>query len=231
MRRRLSCLFFLTVLLLSGCGQAEKIEMPKKPDIPEMDELVGNLEPEKTEEEVFPDGEAKAYVTRGTYFLQNFDITGDGEKDAVEVVCYGESDSDEGYAKGWDILINDTLAYDLYSAEYMQPEISFYMLDEKCMYLAIKEYAPGNSDLKGFGLYQYKNEKIKPVCDFYEALEGTTYEEDFYADITLAKAETVTLHCRSQFGTIGYPEWYMTYTYDGEWTRDGEVPIVSAGIE
>lgn len=231
MRRKSICLYLLVIFLLSGCGQAETIEMPKVPEIPEMEELVEQLEPEELKEElVLPDGDAWAYVTRGTYSLENFDITGNGEIDSVQVVCYGESDTDDGYAKGWDIIINEVLAYDLYSAEYMQPEISFYILNEKCVYIAIKEFAPGNSDLKGFQLYQYKNEKIKPVCDFYEALSGTTYEEDFYADIILAQAGTITLYCRSQFGTIGYPEWYMTYTYEGEWKLDSDVPIISAGM-
>ncbi len=230
MRYKMICVFLLGVLLLSGCGQAENIELPKVPDIPDMEELVEQLEPEDTQEEiVLPEGEAQAYVTRGTYFLNNLDITGDGNSDSVEVVCYGESDTDIGYAKGWDIVINDTLAYDLYSTEFMQPEISFYMLNEQCIYIAIKEYAPGNSDLLGFQLYQYKNEKMKQVCDFYEPLAGTTYEDDFYADIILAQAGTITLHCQGQFGTIGYPQWHMTYTYDGEWVLDSEVPVISAG--
>lgn len=231
MGKRIICLFLLGMFCISGCGQTENVEMPKVPDIPEMEELVEQLEPEEFKEEpVLPDGDAWAYVTRGTYFLQEFDITGDGEKDSVEVVCYGESDTDEGYAKGWDIIINGVLAYDLYSAKYIQPEISFYILNEKCVYIAIKEYAPGNSDLNGFQLYQYKNENIKPVCDFYEEISGTTYEEDFYADIVSAQAGTITLYCRSQFETIGYPEWYMTYIYDGEWRLDSDVPIISEGM-
>lgn len=229
MKRKIICLFLLSTILLSACGQVEKIEIPKAPDIPEMDELVDRLEPEETEEElIYSDEQAQAFITRGTYMLQNLDITGDGEKDLIEVVCYGESDLDAGYAKGWDIIVNHTLAYDLYSPEYMQPEISFYMIEEQCAYIAIKEYAPQNSDLLGFQLFQYKNEKIRPVCDFYEPLEGTEYEQDFYADIILAKAKEITLHCYSQSGNHSYPQWYMTYTYDGEWGLDSEVPIISA---
>jgi len=231
MGKRSICLFFLGVFLLSGCEQAKKMELPKIPDIPEMEELVEQLDSEDVPgEEMIPEGEARVYVTRGVYLLNEFDITGDGELDSLEVICYAESDKDMGYAKGWDIIINDALAYDLYSMEYIQPEISFYILNEKIVYIAIKEYAPGNSDLKGFQLYQYKNENIKPVCDFYEELSGTTYEEDFYADIVSAQAGTITLYCRSQFETIGYPEWYMTYIYDGEWRLDSDVPIISEGM-
>ena len=90
MKRKIICLFFLVAILLSACGRTEKIEMPKAPDIPDMEELVDRLEPEGTEEEIiYSDGQAKAFVTRGTYMLQNLDITGDGEKDLIEVVCYG----------------------------------------------------------------------------------------------------------------------------------------------
>ena len=220
MKRTFFCWLILS-LFLSGCGRKEPIVIPKPTDMPDMEELVEVLEPENVEEEKqFSDAIAVPCITRGTFVREDLDITGDGSGDKVEVICYGNSEDDAGYAKGWDIIINNELVYDLYSSEYIQPEIAFYMLDEKCVYMAIKEYAPGNSDLKAFKLYEYKNDKIKPICDFYEHVAGGPYEADYYVDIIQARAKEIILHCRGQFGNPNYPEWHMIYNYDEEWEAE-----------
>lgn len=154
--------------------------------------------------------------------IDSYDITGDGMADTILIDCDKPSEDSDypEFGTGWKIYVNDQVVY-RNNADYVSLLVNYYRFEDNRCYLEISTLLLANDDIADSALYQYKNNKLKKVCDFYRPfVKNMPYYGHFHANITKMTSELMTVSFKNMFLATAITDWTMTYRYEsGKWVK------------
>ena len=87
--------------------------------------------------------------------ILEYDITGDGEEDAILIHCEERDEySDWGdFGYRWSVSINGRNAYEIQNVGSVMLEARLYQVNDKRSYISIKQHEQNNNDISNYALY------------------------------------------------------------------------------
>lgn len=148
--------------------------------------------------------------------ITEYDVTGDGEKDEIQIVCTElvEEYVDAKYGTQWDILLNGQTALTIESEMMATLEVNLYQVSVERNYLFIKQNLDSNDDIIGAALYRFTEDSIAEEFDFYNMLLENINEFHSQIDISFMTEQYLTMSCSNQFNATARMSWEMNYEYE-----------------
>lgn len=148
--------------------------------------------------------------------ITEFDVTGDGKNDEIQIVCEEvvEEYEDVKYGTKWNLLLNGQTALTLEPEMMATLEANLYQVSDERNYLFIKQNIDSNDDIIGAALYRIVENNIVEEFDFYNMLLESINEFHSQISISFMTAEYLTMSCSNQFNATARMDWEMNYEYE-----------------
>lgn len=160
--------------------------------------------------------------------IVNYDFTGDGKKDVIEIECDEVEDDSYGitYGTEWSIELNGKEVLEVESDWMVELEVWLYRVSNRRSYLLVKQNLDTNDDISGVVLYRVTEDDIKVEHDFYDYITDNINVFHNQIDISYMSANEMALYCSNQFNATAGMVWEMKYEYDKEEDKWVEVDPV-----
>ena len=152
--------------------------------------------------------------------ILEYDITGDGEEDAILIHCEERDEySDWGdFGYRWSVSINGRNAYEIQNVGSVMLEARLYQINDKRSYLSIKQHEQNNNDISNYALYRASENQLEEVCNFYDDILDSSHNFHYGAQLLAMKKDSFKLRCSNQFNATASMVWDMEYEYkDDKW--------------
>lgn len=167
--------------------------------------------------------EVKAIPIKLQTNVKLYDVTGDGKKDVIRVHSQKPVKSD-GYTEGpWVITINGKTAYRSNPKNYTEYlTVRLYRFDSRRIYLSITDEVGANDDINASAFYQYRDGKLKRVCDIFTPMVRHKSLLHIYIEKVKVTKKKIQVKYVNQFSASGFMQWTAVFRdTDGKWKLDG----------
>ncbi len=155
--------------------------------------------------------------------VKSYDVTGDGKKDVIRVHSEKPVNPD-GYTEGpWVITINGKTAFRSNPKNYTEYlTVNLYRIDSRKSYLCITDELGANNDINECAFYQYRDGKLKKVCDILTPMDRHKSILHIYIEKIKLKKDKIQVKYSNQFCATGGMYWTAVFRYsDGKWKLEG----------
>lgn len=178
---------------------------------------------DKTQHVAEPKSEVVTVFLENNQEIQDYDLTGDGEKDTICMWCEVTDEAWEEYGDVWKLILNGETIYTI-EKDCVSPSVTLYQMTDHRVYLEIEECTPYNGDIYGFSLYEIAKGKLTKVLDLYEPIVSCITNFHYTVERENLTDSILTVKCSDQFMATGRLYWKIPYVYEsGDWRMEDTV--------